>query len=94
MAYAAVTFLSAFLLFLVEPLLGKFLLPWFGGTPAVWTTCMLFFQIVLLLGYLYAHWADSRLMLRAQTRWHAVLLLSSLCLLAGFSLAWGGPLLR
>lgn len=53
--YAAVVFLSALLLFLVQPLIGKAILPWFGGTPAVWTTCMLAFQVLLLGGYAYAH---------------------------------------
>jgi hypothetical protein len=48
-------FLGAFLLFQVEPLLAKAILPWFGGAPAVWTTCMVFFQVALLAGYLYAH---------------------------------------
>jgi len=54
-AFAAATFLGAFLLFQVQPLIGKFILPWFGGATSVWTTCLLFFQIVLLGGYLYAH---------------------------------------
>src|SRR5688500_2792642 len=53
--FAATIFLSAFLLFQVQPLLGKVILPWFGGSPAVWTAAMLFFQLVLLGGYLYAH---------------------------------------
>ena len=52
-------FLGAFLLFQVQPMMGRFILPWFGGTPAVWTTCMLFFQAALLAGYLYAHWLGS-----------------------------------
>ena len=47
--------LSAFLLFQVQPMISKFILPWFGGSPGVWTTCMLFFQVVLFLGYAYAH---------------------------------------
>ena len=47
--------LSAFLLFQVQPIISKFILPWFGGSPGVWTTCMLFFQIVLFAGYAYAH---------------------------------------
>ena len=59
--YALTIFLSAFLLFQVQPLIGKFILPWFGGSPAVWTTCMLFFQILLLGGYGYAHFVTSRL---------------------------------
>jgi hypothetical protein len=54
-AFAAATFLGAFLLFQAQPLIGKFILPWFGGATSVWTTCMLFFQIVLLAGYAYAH---------------------------------------
>ena len=48
--FAVTTFLSAFLLFQVQPLMAKILLPWFGGTAAVWTTCVLFFQVALLLG--------------------------------------------
>lgn len=54
--YTITIFLSAFLLFQVQPLLAKAILPWFGGTPAVWTTCMLFFQVLLLAGYAYAFW--------------------------------------
>jgi hypothetical protein len=53
--HALALFLSAFLLFLVEPLVGKRLLPWFGGAPAVWTTCLFFFQALLLAGYAFAH---------------------------------------
>ncbi|HEY1052836.1 MAG TPA: fused MFS/spermidine synthase [Prosthecobacter sp.] len=51
----ALSLLSAFLLFQVQPIISKFILPWFGGSPGVWTTCMLFFQIVLFAGYAYAH---------------------------------------
>jgi hypothetical protein len=46
-------FLGAFLLFQVQPLMAKFILPWFGGGPGVWTACMLFFQVFLLAGYVY-----------------------------------------
>ncbi|MHC5157576.1 MAG: fused MFS/spermidine synthase [Planctomycetota bacterium] len=53
--FAAAIFSGAFLLFQVQPLIGRFLLPWFGGSPEVWTTCMLFFQVFLLAGYAYAH---------------------------------------
>ncbi len=53
--YGLTIFLSAFLLFQIQPIVAKFILPWFGGTSTVWTTCMMFFQVVLLLGYLYAH---------------------------------------
>jgi len=53
--YAVAIFLSSFLLFLVQPLIARLILPWFGGSAAVWTTCMLFFQALLLAGYAYAH---------------------------------------
>ena len=76
--YAAAIFLGAFLLFQVQPLLAKAILPWFGGTPAVWTTCMLFFQVLLLAGYLYAHLLNTRLTPRAQVFTHLALLLLSL----------------
>ena len=56
--YALTISLSAFLLFEVQPLIAKTILPWFGGSSAVWSTCMLFFQVVLLLGYIYAHWLN------------------------------------
>ena len=55
--YAVTILVSAFLLFQVQPVIAKIILPWFGGSAAVWTTCLLFFQMVLLLGYLYAHCA-------------------------------------
>lgn len=54
-AFILAIFLSAFLLFQVQPIIARFILPWYGGTPAVWTTCMLFFQVGLLAGYTYAH---------------------------------------
>ncbi len=53
--FALTIFLSAFLLFQLQPMMGKYILPWFGGAPAVWTTCMLFFQALLVVGYGYAH---------------------------------------
>ena len=58
--YAATVFLSAFLLFQIQPIIAKMILPWFGGSSAVWSTCMLFFQAMLLFGYLYAHWLQGR----------------------------------
>ena len=58
--YGLTIFLSAFLLFQVQPMIGKMILPWFGGSASVWTTCMLLFQSVLLLGYLYSHWVVAR----------------------------------
>src|SRR6187397_2849676 len=59
--FAATLFLSAFLLFLLEPMIAKMVLPVLGGTPMVWNTCVLFFQIALLAGYAYAHGASQRL---------------------------------
>src|SRR5215468_10033636 len=53
--FSLTVFLGAFLLFWTQLILGKYILPWFGGSPAVWTTCMLFFQVVLFGGYTYAH---------------------------------------
>lgn len=73
--YAATVFLSAFLLFLVQPLIAKLILPWFGGSAAVWNTCMLFFQILLLAGYAYAHWSIQKLKPVSQFRLHSLLLL-------------------
>src|SRR5687768_17599108 len=59
--YVGTSFLSSFLLFLVPPLIARLILPWFGGSAAVWTTCMLFFQALLLAGYAYAHFLESTL---------------------------------
>lgn len=79
--YALAVFLSAFLLFQVQPLIGKSILPWFGGAPAVWTTCMLFFQLVLLVGYFYAHLSSRYLSPLRQGYLHASLLAVSVLLL-------------
>lgn len=79
--YAITIFLSAFLLFEVQPVIAKIILPWFGGTSAVWSTCMLFFQLVLLLGYLYAHWLHKRLAPRRQALVHIAVLALSLAVL-------------
>lgn len=68
--YALTLFASAFLLFGVQPLMGKFALPWFGGGPAVWNACMLFFQSALLLGYGYAHLSVRRWSVGRQARIH------------------------
>ena len=81
MIYAATIFLSSFLLFMVQPLIARLILPWFGGTAAVWTTCMLFFQTLLLAGYAYAHATNAKLAPRAQAVLHCVLLGVSLLLL-------------
>jgi hypothetical protein len=71
-------FSSAFLLFQVQPLIAKIILPWFGGGAAVWIVCLLFFQIVLLLGYFYAHLLSRRFPPRTQGLIHAVILTGSL----------------
>ena len=79
--YALTIFLSAFLLFQVQPMIAKFILPWFGGTSSVWTTCMLFFQMALLLGYCYSHFVTKRLALKHQWILHAILLVAALAFL-------------
>jgi len=79
--YALTIFWSALLLFLVQPILGKQILPWFGGAPAVWTTCLLFFQILLLGGYVYTHGLSAWLRPRAQAIVHMGLLAGSLWML-------------
>src|SRR2546422_7410448 len=93
LAYALTVFLGAFLLFQIQPLIGKYILPWFGGAPAVWSTCLVFFQLVLLAGYLYAHGLARRVPPRAARALHASLVLVSLALLAALALAWGSPIL-
>ncbi len=72
--FAITIFVSAFILFLVQPMIGKMILPKLGGTPQVWNTCMVFFQMVLLAGYFYTHASSTKLSLRRQLMVHAVLL--------------------
>src|SRR5579875_1306705 len=72
--YGSAIFLGAFLLFAVEPMAAKQLLPALGGSSAVWITCLVFFQTVLLLGYLYAHWLGSRPTPRRAATMHIALL--------------------
>lgn len=79
MHFYAVVALSAFLLFLVQPLIAKQILPWFGGTSSVWTTCMLFFQAALLLGYAYADVTPRKFGPRNQPKFH--ILVAIVCLL-------------
>ena len=87
--YALTIFLSAFLLFQVQPMVGKYILPWFGGTPSVWTTCMLMFQVLLLFGYAYAHAVAAWLRPRQQAIAHLVLLAVTLaCLPITPSASW------
>jgi hypothetical protein len=85
--YAAIG-LGAFLLFLVQPMAARFILPWFGGGPTVWSTCLLFFQVALLAGYGYAH-VSRRLSLKRQAQLHlALLFLAALTLPIAPSAAW------
>ncbi len=79
--YAVTIFFSAFLLFLVQPLIAKQILPWFGGSSAVWTTCLVFFQSVLLAGYAYTDWTTRRLAPKKQAWLHVGLLVASLAVL-------------
>src|SRR5713226_8279764 len=87
--FAATLFISAALLFLIEPMIAKMILPRFGGTPAVWITCMVFFQAALLAGYSYAHLATKWLGLRRQAGLHLVwLLLPAVSLPIGVAAGW------
>ena len=80
-SFATTVFLSAFLLFQIQPIIAKMILPWFGGSSSVWSTCLVFFQAELLLGYLYVHLLHEWLSPRRQNVVHAVLLLLSLATL-------------
>lgn len=76
--YALTIFTSAFLLFLVQPIMAKQILPWFGGSAAVWTTCLVFFQFLLLFGYAYSDWTTRHMKPRNQSVLHIALLVASL----------------
>lgn len=91
-SFAFSIFLSAFLLFQIQPLIGKFILPWFGGAPAVWTTAMLFFQALLTGGYAYAYWLIRRVKINLQTLIHIALILFSIAVLIALSFAWTSPI--
>lgn len=88
MVFGSTLFLSAVLLFQVQLIIGKYILPWFGGSAAVWTTTMLVFQILLLGGYLYSHLASARLSHRAQSNLHLGLLSAAFLLVLTLSLVW------
>ncbi|RKG72156.1 fused MFS/spermidine synthase [Corallococcus terminator] len=90
--YALAIFTSAFLLFGIQPLAGRYALPWYGGTPSVWTACMLFFQAALLAGYAYAHAVASRLRPRTQALLHLGLLSVAVVALAARAFWTGSPL--
>lgn len=88
--FAGTIFLSAYLLFQVQLIIAKFILPWFGGAPAVWTTCMLVFQLLLLAGYGYAHAVQKA---HSQETLHIALVGASVLLLAMLALVWKTPIL-
>jgi spermidine synthase len=89
LAFVLSIFLSAFLLFQIQPMIGKFILPWFGGTPAMWSTAMLFFQALLTGGYAYAYW----LVKRPKQGWiHIALLAMTLTLLIVLGVMWSSPI--
>jgi SAM-dependent methyltransferase len=98
--YGLSILVSAFLLFQIQPVIAKIILPWFGGSAAVWTTCLLFFQMVLLLGYLYSHALLRYWKPRAQMLVHGALLLASATALPPYpNVSWkptasGHPVLR
>jgi hypothetical protein len=87
-AYGCVSFLSALLLFQVQLIVSKYILPWFGGSAAVWTTSMLVFQVLLLGGYVYSHLISQRLSRRAQSNLHLALLSAAFLLVLVLSLVW------
>jgi hypothetical protein len=76
--FASTVFLSAFLLFQIQPIVAKMILPWFGGSSSVWSVCIVFFQSVLLLGYGYVHWLHEKVSRARQPLVHGVLLLVTL----------------
>ena len=90
--FAFSIFLSAFLLFQIQPMIGKFILPWFGGTPAVWSTLMLFFQVLLTGGYAYAYWLVERVTPRRQFILHTVLIALAVLILILLSVVWTSPI--
>jgi hypothetical protein len=86
------TLVGSFLLFQLELIVAKSILPWFGGSPAVWTTCMLFFQLTLLCGYAFAHWGATRLSLRRQSSLQLGVIVLAIVSFALAVAAWGSPL--
>lgn len=90
--YAISIFFSAFLLFQIQPMISKYILPWFGGTPAVWSTALLFFQIILTGGYAYAYWLVGKFKERKQGLVHMTLLGFSLGLLVFTTFIWESPI--
>src|SRR5512145_1733593 len=90
--FAISIFLSAFLLFQIQPMIGKFILPWFGGTPAVWSTAMLFFQVLLTGGYAYAYWLIGRVKRERQSVIHIALSALAMLVLIALAFSWSSPI--
>lgn len=92
--FATTVFLSAFLLFQIQPIVAKMILPWFGGSSSVWSVCLVFFQVELLLGYAYVHWLHEKVAARKQPLVHGALLLLSVAMLpVAADPAWKGSTL-
>ena len=91
--YGLSIFLSALLVLLIQPTIARTVLPWFGGTPAVWSSVMLFFQVVLTTAYAYAYWLTGRVAPRRQRRIHLVLLVGSLLVLVVLGSRWPSPVM-
>ena len=89
--YVLSIFVSAFLLFQVQPMISRYILPFFGGTPAVWSTVQLFFQVFLTGGYAYAFWIIRRISAKQQARLHITVLVISLVLVATLGFLWPSP---
>src|SRR5258708_8965702 len=92
LTYAITIFTGAFLLFQVEPLLARYILPWFGGTSAIWITCMLFFQLLLVAGYAYSHLIATRLTLSRQATAHIAIVAICVLLMGVLALIWQSPI--
>ena len=90
--FAICILLSAFLLFQIQPIISKTLLPWFGGTQAVWSSAMLFFEVALTGGYAYANWLVRRKASRNQTLIHLALMVVSVCLVIFLWVIWPSPI--
>ena len=79
--FVATIFASAFLIFFVQPMVDKHILPWFGGAPSVWLLCLVFYQLTLFVGYGYAHLLNDRVRSNRQLVVHAILFVSALLVL-------------
>src|SRR3984957_7330381 len=92
LVYAATIFSGAFLIFQFEPLLARYILPLFGGSSAVWISCMLFFQLLLVAGYAYSHLIATRLHPRLQGIVHIAIVSACVLLMGALTLIWQSPI--